>query len=113
MTDILHMDLQKAHAKVKQKTYLTPDPVVAGSAYYSCYSDCFSAGMHYFQDLSERTVCAKQRPYFLLYSPKTHNLHGLGLGMYGRPSKADRGWFETPSAKVAKVSHGVEWTWTG
>ncbi|XP_034237060.1 uncharacterized protein LOC117642712 [Thrips palmi] len=70
----------------------------AGFTTQNCF---YGMGKHYFQELSEKTVCESHRPYFMLYNPKSKNLQGFGLGMYGKPSQG-RGWFEAPSASVAK-----------
>lgn len=63
----------------------------------------FTAGKHYFQELRKDGKCEDHRPFFMLYGPKTKALNGFGFVQYGKVSKDERSWFETPPAKVAKV----------
>ncbi|KAJ1523917.1 hypothetical protein ONE63_010467 [Megalurothrips usitatus] len=73
--------------------------VAAGFTEQACF---MGMGKHYFQDLTPDTDCANHRPYFTLYSPKTKELTGFGFTMFGKPS-TKRGWFEHPTAAVAKM----------
>ncbi|XP_034249694.1 uncharacterized protein LOC117650395 [Thrips palmi] len=86
-TDRLHVPTQESEA------------ASAGFTEQSCF---FGMGKHYFQGLSKDSKCEDHRPYFLLYGPKTKELNGFGFVQYGNATTNGRGWFEHPSAKVAK-----------
>lgn len=67
-------------------------------------------GRHYFYNMGPSMACEEHRPFFLLFDDVTGDLHGFGVTLYGKASRAwtNRWWLEAPGrGLVSKMAPGA------